>query len=747
MKQNLLKVSIRQNAIYIPNEDIVSSNKSINETTTLLVVNASKLGFAFSEELLHVLNNVNPKSKLELLEVLKEITGVNKNWTPLVKEWDIPTGETILDHIITFFGNVFQTKKGTKLDCGHSIPHGTFPLERYNGCPFCGTPFEFGKIEYQNQGRKLKVLELWRDNDLNQFYKDVLKSKTALDATQVESLKTLLTEYSLPQDVEVGIKETLMLVIDVLVENDRSSEAQLFFNNPTDILRYLWYKHTGFLQIIEPKTIINRISKNHRNVFNPADRSGSAKLQSKADLKLKYSRSDCKRVATWFNGLDLAPEKACEIMHPKRGMWVRFIRALRWAEYSKRKNFENLAKLLDVFYNEDYQVWQGKINHYRLKSDAENTFKLLKQRPSLFARSLFSNMLWFGDDLTLKHFSEIIDKIPARLVFTLNMYAQTYFEKDATRNVTPLGGTNKRVPSNKLLKLFTEVDLKKMQSKIEDLCLKVMKQRFANIENKNKTIYIDKGLFNIPMSIGDRSQSVQDLPSALMGTRFPVEGNTVRLFLQWGEGLPAQHLDMDLSCRVAYEHSTDFCSYSQLVIKGCKHSGDIQRIPATVGTAEYIDVNLDELDSRGAKYVSFTCNAYTNGSLSPNLVVGWMESKYPMKISSKTGVAYDPSCVQHQVRITKKMTKGLVFGVLDIKSREIVWLEMSFGGQVVQNLDTKSVEALLAKLNSKLNIGNLLLLKAEAQNLTVVSEVDSADESYDLNWAINIAAVTQLLID
>ena len=428
-------------------------------------------------------------------------------------------------------------------------------------------------------------------------------------------------------------------------------------------------------------------------------------------------------------------------------MWVRFIRALRLAEYSKRKGFEKLAKLLDVFYNENYEVWHGKINHYRLKSDAENTFKLLKQRPGLFARSLFSNMLWFGEDITLKHFSEIIDKIPARLVFTLSMYAQTYFDKNVTRNVKPLGGTNKRVASNKFLKLYEDDHLEEMQSKIEDLCLEVMKQRFTNIENNNKTIYIDEGLFNIPMSIGDRSESVQDLPSALMGTRFPVEGNTVRLFLQWGEGLPAQHLDMDLSCRVAYEHKTDFCSYSQLVIAGCKHSGDIQRIPHMIGTAEYIDVNLDELDSRGAKYVSFTCNAYTNGSLSPNLVVGWMDSKYPIKISPKTGVAYDPSCVQHQVRITQKMTKGLVFGVLDVKSREIVWLEMSFGGQVVQNLDTRAVEALLNKLNSKLNIGNLLSLKADAQDLKIVSEAENADESYDMKWATNTAKVTQLLID
>ncbi|WP_207893782.1 hypothetical protein [Tenacibaculum sp. M341] len=747
MKQEVLKVSVRQNAIYIPDEYITATTKEINQTTSVLVANASKLGFTFSESLFRAINNANPRLKLQILEVLKEITGVNKNWTPLVKGWDIPTGEGLVDHLITAFSNVFKKKSGTTLACGHTIPEGTFPLERYNGCPFCGTPFEQGEIEYTHQGSKLKVLELWTYEEILKFYSDLLQSKTPLDATQVESLKALLKEFPLPNDIVIGMKETLMLVIDVLTAEGKEDEVQQFFKNPNDILRYLWYKHTGFLQIIEPKTIINRKAKNDRHVYHLSDNSATAKLKAASELKLKYSRSECKRAATWLNSLQIPADKACEMMHPKRGMWVRFIRALRLAEYSKRKGFEYLAELLDVFYNEVYDVWQGKVNHFRLRSDAENTFKLLKQRPGLFARSLFSNMLWFGTDVTLKHFSEIIDKIPARLVFTLNMYAKTYFDKSANRSVKPLGGVNKRIPTNKLLELYTDKDIAYMQSKIEDVCLDVMLERFSKQENENKTIYIEPSLYNMPVAIGDRSETVQDLPSALMGTRFPLEGNTVRLFLQWGQGLKAQHLDMDLSCMVAYENATERCSYSQLTIKGCKHSGDIQKIPEMVGTAEYIDVNVNELALLGAKYVTFTCNAYSNGSLSPNLVVGWMDSKYPMRISSRTGVAYDPSCVQHQIRITQGNTKGLVFGVLDIENREIVWLEMAFNGQVVQSLDTRGVETLLDKLNSKLNVGSLLALKAEAQELTLVTEATEADEVYDTNWAMNAAGVTQLFLD
>lgn len=774
---NISTVAIRNQAIYIPNQN--KETEKQNENTFILVANLAKLGFGVDEKLLIELNKLPRIDQTSILFDFKMVMGVNKNWTPLVKGWDVPTGEDITDHIITWFTNIFADKtaknekrRATTLNCGHIIPANTFPLERYNGCPFCGTPFEFGELERENfgQGSKLKILSLWTNKEAKNYFKDLLTSQTALDATQIDSLKKMIQAYKeedLPA-VEIKMKETLMLFISNLVELNQAQKAQDYFKSPVDVMRYLWYKHTGFLQIIEPKTIIQRKSKNNKHIGNiiskDLDKSAIAKLGATAELKLKYSRKECFMVASWLNNLEMNNDTICEAMHPKRQMWVRFIRALRLAEYSKKAGFEKLKTVLDKFYNKDYQVWQSKVDTYRLRTDVEKTMALLKQRPGLFARSLFANMLWFGKEDTLAAFSEIIDKVPARLVFTLNMYAKIYFTLGGTRAVKPLGGTNKNIPKNQLLSLYDENQLEEMKKGIEELCILAMKKRFANQVNENKTIFIDPMLFKIPVSIGDRSETVQDMPSALMGTRFDIEGDTVRLFMQWGEGLSAQHLDMDLSCHVAYEPNNnnakkqynqhggfyDICSYSDLVIDGCKHSGDIQSIPNKIGTAEYIDINVAELRQKGAKYVTFTSNAYSNGEITPNLVVGWMNSKFPMKISKKTGVAYDPSCVQHQVRIQRALTKGLVFGVLDIDANKIIWLELSFHGQVVGQLNTKGVEALLEKLNAKLNIGNLLLLKAEAQNLEIVETNDSknpADEIYSKEWAMNTAAVTKLLVD
>ena len=757
----LLKVALRQNALFVP--DTMPSQKAIQPGTLELVAALRKHGFGLTEDLLHAINGTTNEYRQSVVKVIKEVLHVKLNWAPLIKNWEVPTGEGFIDHLITAFYNQyphliksddyfdylyeesykkenhkepFTPKHERFLACGHYIPYGTFPLDRYNGCPFCGTPFELGEIEYQGQGSKLKILDLWREAEANTFFQNLLSSKTALDATQADSLKLLLPYFSVAAETRIGMKETLVLIVDSYIAQGKEAEAGACFSSPTDILRYLWYKRTGFLQIVEPKTIMKKDTKNNYHIVRSLDLSMTVKERAQKELKLKYSRQECARVARWLNALPLSAEKACEIMHPKREMWVRFIRALRLAEYSKKKGFEKLATLLDVFYNERYSVWQAELNAAYLNMDSEKAFTLLKQRPGVFARSLFACMLWLGADDTLSAFKEIIDQVPTRLLFTLNTYADLYFSKEGKRSVQTIMGTRVEIPKHPLVvESYNEEQLAEMKAKIEDLCLWTIQHQFAKEENKNHFIYIDPQLYHIPLPIGDRSHNVHDFNATLMGTHFPLEGNEIRLFMQWGKDLPAQHLDMDLSCRIIYQDRSDICYFGRLTTLGCQHSGDIRSIPDKVGTAEYINIDVNTLRQHKAKYVTFVCNAYSCGALSPNLVVGWMDSKYKMKVSERTGVAYDPSAVIHQVRITQPLQKGLLFGVLDVEAKEIIWMELPFQGQVAEALSISGVNALLEKLNSKFTIGNLLKLKAEAQGLQIENDPTLADEVYDMQWA------------
>ena len=750
--KSLTKVALRYRAVFLDTErtgiDMESSVASV--PVMAFIARLAENGFCVSEELLHALHTVTADRLAEITACINDVMGVNLNWAPLVKGWDIPTNETLLDHFVTLLANFFGEEagfRGTTLPCGHLIPEGTFPLERYNGCPFCGTPFKTADYVYKGQGSKLKELRLFTVSDMEHVFKTLLSSATPLDATQKDSLELLLREFPLPDDAGIKMKETAMLVVRLLVVQDRCDEASALLKTPTDILRYLWYEKTGYVQIIEPRTLVAHAQKLYSHIWGPLDRGADAAEEMRKNLRLKYSRKACLRVARWLNALPMTARQAAENMNPKRGMWVRAIRALRLAEYAHKKGFDRLAEILDVFYRQDYTTWQGRVDKARSENDADKTLALLKERPGLFARCLFASMLRFGSDRVLAVFGDIADSLPARLLLSLGNGAEAYFNTRESRLARPITGVVRQIQPNKLLALYDDNTRTSMAEAVTDLYKTSMARRFAAQDTVAKTIFIEPELYHIPVSVGDRSSTIQDMSCALTGTRFPVAGDAVRLFLQWGQGLEEQNLDMDLSCLIALpEARVAECSFRYLTCVGAKHSGDIRSIPDMVGTAEYIELSLPELVAAGATYVTFTCNAYSVGALSPNLVVGWMDSAYEMKVSEDDGVAYDPSCVQHMVRISEgNLSKGLVFGVLDVAKREIIWLEMPFTAQTVSGVDSSSVEVLLHRLESKLTVGELLDMKAKAQNLTRVESAGEADEAYTYEWALNPAEVTKLL--
>ncbi len=751
----LQKVALRYRAIFLPvDRDGLTGSYEPTVPLMAFVKRLKDNGYSVSEELLHALAKVPAKTLGEITQLINETFRVDLNWTPLVKGWDTPTGETRMDHLLTFLANLFggeeASLKGTTLPCGHFIPEGTFPLERYNGCPYCGTLFNTAHFVYHGQGNKLKELRLFTLADMEQVFRLLLESPTPLDATQLDSLRLLLDEFEVPEDVDISMKETAMVVIQK--SGDRSQETEIemglkYLKTPTDILRYFWYEKTGLVKIIEPKYLVGNAFQSGHHRWKPASQSKELAEKKRQELKLKYDRKHCRLAAEWLNALPMTARQAAENMNPKRGMWVRMIHALRLGDYSRRKGFEHLAELLDVFYKQDYTTWAGKLDQAQRENRADEVLAMLKSRPGLFARSLFSTMLRFGKDKTLEAFSSIVDELPARLVLSLGNAADSWFDAENTRVAMPITGGTHPVPPHALLWVYNEEERKAMTQAVNDLYADTMRRRFAMAKTQSKTIYIDPQLYDIPVSIGDRSATIQDTSCALQGTRFPVEGDAVRLFMHWGKGLPAQHLDMDLSCAVALSNNLVFeCAYFNLTAPGAKHSGDIINIPDQVGAAEYIELSLPELDKAGAKYVTFACNAYSSGNLSPNLMVGWMNSAYPMTISNETGVAYDPSTVQHLVRISESnLAKGLVFGVLDVAARVIYWLEMPFSGQTIQDLDLKTMEALLNRLKNKLSIGQLLELKQEAQKMNLVETPEEADEVYTYEWALNPADVSQLL--
>jgi len=259
-KENLTKVALRYRAVFLDiNREDINMKSEATAPVMAFVARLKENGFCVSEDLLHALNAVPANQLTEITACINDVMGVNLNWASLVKGWNVPTGESLADHIVTFVANIFGEQagfKGTTLPCGHLIPEGTFPIERYNGCPFCGTPFETADFVYKGQASKLKELRLFTLPDLKRVFTSLLASATPLDGTQKNSLELLLQEFPLPEQGGIVMKETAMIVVKSLVNQGRAEDAVKLLRTPTDVLRYLWYEKTGYVQIIEPKTLI-----------------------------------------------------------------------------------------------------------------------------------------------------------------------------------------------------------------------------------------------------------------------------------------------------------------------------------------------------------------------------------------------------------------------------------------------------------------------------------------------------------
>lgn len=729
--KTIITVALKQNALFIPSSALSKQETGLSPIVTSFVTDIAKIGYGIDSPLIAILNNCDPSWIETLHRTFYKVMGVKGNWNPLIRNWD----QTMTSSYLTgYFESVFN--EGYKvLPCGHVFPAASFlPLE-YNGCPFCGTPYIFEKLPLKGQNKQLKKLAYWDEQTAMQYAQQLLAAKVPLAADGLADLTALLTNFPIPE-VNITIKETLVKVTDMLIENGQPAKAAALFKTPTDILRYLWFKNTGYLQLVKVKTLMGRLK-----VISP-----KFTEEYKKKYQLKYNREACRRVAQWMNDLPLTTTAVCEAMHPHREIWVRMIRALRFAEYAKRPGFGKLAGIMDCFYNQDYTVLQGEINAARQAYNAEVTLAKLQQRPGLFARSLFSNMLWFGAAPVCESFAAIAHQLPSRLLLTLQMYAAYYFDKNTVRIVKPLEGNPKKIPAHPLVSLYADEHIKEMEDAVSNLCAAELMKRFTANTGDSFGMYIAPELYKMPLPIGDRSSNLQQVNAVPAGTRFPVLSEEIILFMHWGEGMPAQHLDMDLSCAILGEKMTLICNYTMLNQVGCTHSGDIQRIPDEVGATEYIKVNVEVLQRVKAEYVVFTCNAFTAGELSPTLKVGWLDSATRIK-PGKYGIVYDPSCVQQMVHITQPLKKGLVMGILDVHKREMIWAELPFDGQTINSLNIAQVRALVRKLSHKMTIGHLLEIKAKAQDLYITDQAEHADEVYTKEWGYNIAAVSALLPD
>lgn len=265
-------------------------------------------------------------------------------------------------------------------------------------------------------------------------------------------------------------------------------------------------------------------------------------------------------------------------------------------------------------------------------------------------------------------------------------------------------------------------------------CEAALVRRFAALPPLGRC-HLDPQLANYLVPFSQRSAS-KALRTLVRGSRIAVPAaHTQRLFLWWKNGGKGR-VDIDLSAALydANCQYVDTLSYYQLSSWGAVHSGDL--VDGGEGAAEFIDLDVAVLRTRGVRYVVVCVNSYTQQSFCdlPECFAGWMARQAP-----GSGEIFEPATVADRVDLGSDSTIALPM-VLDLQAQQMIWADIALTqfpswNNVRNNLS--GVGLMLRALTQliKPNLYRLFALHVQARG-EWVGTADEADTVFGLERGI-----------
>lgn len=223
------------------------------------------------------------------------------------------------------------------------------------------------------------------------------------------------------------------------------------------------------------------------------------------------------------------------------------------------------------------------------------------------------------------------------------------------------------------------------------------------------------------------------------GSRFSINENAryLRSFIYWKEP-QGDRTDLDLSAVLLDENLKVLDNVSYFNLRSDRynayHSGDITSAPN--GASEYIDIDLEDLKSKGVRYISIMVNSFTHTPFCdlPECFVGFMERE-----SIKSGEIYEPKTVVNKSDITSSSEQVMPM-IIDIYNMEVVWADLMVSSSSwINNVHYNKnnvIFAIKSMLNAvKPNMYDLAMLNVLARG-ELVSSKEEADVIFSLTEGI-----------
>lgn len=616
--------------------------------------------------------------------------------------------------------------------CRHVICDRCFDGSNYSACPVCEhqvdrrSPFFRPAPPPQAKPERVRfrLLDLGEDAraDAKALFLSLAARAQALSPADRDVLRALIHGHRgeilawLP--AEIPVRENVAIIFGTLFSAIDPAEvlpvARRFMTTATDVLRFIAVL-SGTDGALQAQTVFRQVAREDHTVPfwqkiakllgaappSPRLRMVRVPVQVKRFKTAKLPRPLRRALLEILEGI--APDRLIEDMLRHRSYWVWVGEFLHPHEHKKR--YPAVARAFEVVRKKGpdgvaaprFQGTHARFEAAVGQRDAEAALAVLEGRPGEIARRLDHLLRLSQSEAARQAVSEAFSsKLPALatpLLLTLHSHlprrtsaapVRVYWPRSAV--ALGVSAPDRRPP------LLPEV--------VEPLVAAIdaeLLRRFASKPAFDWAI-LDAELRSIIVPFNERtaSRSAITLPR---GSRLTApEGKLLRLFLHWCQPEEnATNTDLDLSVAF-YDESWRYlglCSYSQLKWTGedgsllAQSAGDLRNAPWPDGATELIDLHTGPAREAGTRYAVMVINAYAGMPFS-QLARGFAGV---MLRDHAEGLHFDPATVE--LRFSLEGENGIYLPlVLDLKTRDIHWLDVHAKGMLEMNNVASSKKAI-----------------------------------------------------
>jgi hypothetical protein len=680
------------NAIYLRRKRkvLVETAQGLNLPDHFLATSLKTIepyGFTYSLELIEAVKTLSMdeylKLHLQLLKEIKQMVGANVHYHPMYTNF--PAEVMNEDEGILYLNAII-----------HYLTHWLPNSETEKRVPLLDR-------------MDLKVIGLGNQQEFSTMIRSLLESKTSISETDRADIEWVIANQDDLAPIfpkEIPLKENVAFFVATLLKYEKIQPEQIvnYFQTATDVLRLATAFSNGDISLAT-NTVYKKFKRVERRLL----------------LAL----------------LEQCPNKIEDMMRYKK-RWIRLGEILHPGEYKHR--YPRSKEAFDILRdNVKISTFASRLELVLEEKNVMDAVSLLKIRPGEFARRL-DHLLRITEDtnVIVQSFSEVVQEVSTPVLLQVMTHFQTRHEQASLRTFFPKGNVAKMVAiENNLPELET-----KLCEQIAFICENALFNRFAELPPLGK-VFVDDRINDYVVPFSQRSAS-KALRTIVRGSKLPIpEGNTIRFFTWWKEGLvngaETGRVDIDLSAVLYDENWTyqEHISFTNLrsTRYGAYHSGDI--VTAPNGACEFIDLDIDSILKYGGRYVVMSLFSFSEQSFAalPECFAGWMIRQHP-----NSGEIFEPSTVQDKIDLAAD-TGICIPVILDLQEKTVLWTDLAlrqhpdFHNTIEAN--QRGMVAIGQAMTSlkKPNLYNLFMIHARARGI-LVKDAANADTVLGIDQGI-----------